>query len=33
VRHDDPRVEEAADILAGLLAQAYTSGVVHPDVD
>jgi DNA-binding transcriptional MerR regulator len=28
---DDPRLEEAADIMAGLLAQAYTSGETNPD--
>ncbi|GAA4691367.1 helix-turn-helix domain-containing protein [Phytohabitans rumicis] len=27
---DDPRLEEAADIMAGLLAQAYTSGEINP---
>jgi DNA-binding transcriptional MerR regulator len=26
---DDPRLEEAADIMAGLLAQAYTSGEIN----
>jgi hypothetical protein len=28
---DDPRLEEAADIIAGLLAQAYTSGEAAHD--
>ena len=27
---DDPRLEEAADIMAGLLAHAYTSGEIDP---
>lgn len=28
---DDPRLEEAADIMAGLAEQAYTSGEINPD--
>jgi DNA-binding transcriptional MerR regulator len=28
---DDPRLEEAADIMADLLEQAYTSGEINPD--
>jgi DNA-binding transcriptional MerR regulator len=28
---DDPRLAEAADIMAGLAAQAYTSGEISPD--
>jgi hypothetical protein len=27
---DDPRLEEAADIMAGILEQAYTSGEINP---
>jgi hypothetical protein len=27
---DDPRLEEAADIMAGLLEQAYASGEINP---
>ncbi|PWR05107.1 MerR family transcriptional regulator [Micromonospora acroterricola] len=30
---DDPRLEEAADILAGLAEQAYTPGETNPDED
>ena len=29
--YDDPRVEEAADIMVGLTEQAYASGEINPD--